>query len=305
MQAALDGMKMKILWVQGSMSSYNKLTTLALNPIVKAIAVATGLKGYLNVNHEAVIETRYNFNISVYKNWVQDGHIRQESILICSNENKVYFVLLAKAEALSRPFSLDANKKQTGTKAMAVKMQEQNMVFFFGGLIVIATQLTFKLQDKVLPNPWQSYKTLMLFQANIQPKPFLAILLAMVCSNIIPGHSVKSPPATLTWPLQLESIPAADEAVEDDKNVSDEAQKSGIPVSRWSSIYTCHVKGNNKLHIMKLVAELHSVMILCKLYMYEMALRDCSLVSRFYGMFQRPVGGWFGFLLENVGDSLE
>ncbi|KAK0447177.1 hypothetical protein EV421DRAFT_187600 [Armillaria borealis] len=78
-----------------------------------------------------------------------------------------------------------------------------------------------------------------------------------------------------------------------------------IRASRWSSIYTCRVEDDEKLRIMKLVSELLSVMVLREVYMYEIALKDCSLVPRFYGMFQRPVGGWFGFLLENVGDSLE
>ncbi len=78
-----------------------------------------------------------------------------------------------------------------------------------------------------------------------------------------------------------------------------------IRASRWSSIYTCRVGGDDKSCIMKLVSELHSVMVLRELYMYEVALKDCSLVPRFYGMFQRPAGGWFAFLLEDVGDSLE
>ncbi len=78
-----------------------------------------------------------------------------------------------------------------------------------------------------------------------------------------------------------------------------------LRASRWSSIYTCRVEDDDKLHIMKLVSELHSVMVLRELYMYEVALKNSSLVPKFYGMFQRPVAGWFGFLLENVGDSLD
>ncbi|KAK0214300.1 hypothetical protein IW262DRAFT_266938 [Armillaria fumosa] len=56
---------------------------------------------------------------------------------------------------------------------------------------------------------------------------------------------------------------------------------------------------------MKLVSECHSEMVLRELYMYEVVLKGCSLVPQFYGTFQRPAGGWFGFILENVGDSLE
>ncbi|KAF8963854.1 hypothetical protein BDZ97DRAFT_954656 [Flammula alnicola] len=256
----------------------------------------------------------------------------------------------------------------------------------------------FKLQNETLPVP-NTEKQLTPFQAKIKPEPFLAILVAMLCANLIPGHSVKSPPAALSQLLRLDTIPDADEAEEDDESVSDnekttggeQAEQSGIPkcslqvttnamilqhpwlnctdvhrisvirqtpqplsavqntpavkgsssltkslspsplqprnllrapripstnvdtvtlveqiqTSRWSSIYTCRVEGDDRLCIMKLVSEVHSIMVLRELYMYEVALKDCSLIPRFYGMFQRPLGGWFGFLLENVGDSLE
>ncbi|KAK0237575.1 hypothetical protein EDD85DRAFT_951753 [Armillaria nabsnona] len=255
--------------------------------------------------------------------------------------------------------------------------------FFFGGLIVIAAQLicstnlsqlgrilhlspAFKLQDK----------------ANIQLEPFFAILLAMLCSNIIPGDSIECPPTALIQPLQLGSIPDADEAAENDESAGDNKKNMGRDKAQQCSIPGCllqvatnamvlhhpslncrdihHIsvigcpgqpfsdvwktpavknftplmnslslyplqpwnllcapripsttvemvtlKDRIQLCIMKLVAELHSVMILCELYMYKVALRDCSLVPRFYRMFQRPVGGWFEFLLENVRDSLE
>ncbi|KAK0447175.1 hypothetical protein EV421DRAFT_187452 [Armillaria borealis] len=46
-------------------------------------------------------------------------------------------------------------------------------------------------------------------------------------------------------------------------------------------------------------------MVLRELYMYEAVLRECSLIPVCYGVFQRPAGGWFGFLLEDVGDNLE
>ncbi|KAK0227651.1 hypothetical protein IW262DRAFT_1346441 [Armillaria fumosa] len=56
---------------------------------------------------------------------------------------------------------------------------------------------------------------------------------------------------------------------------------------------------------MKLVARVHAAMVLRELYMYEVALKDCPLIPVCYGVFCRPDGGWFGFLLEDVGDNLE
>lgn len=55
---------------------------------------------------------------------------------------------------------------------------------------------------------------------------------------------------------------------------------------------------------MKIVSELHSVMVLRELYMYEVVLKDSSLAPKFYGMFQTLLASWFQLLLENVGDSL-
>ncbi|KAK0454304.1 hypothetical protein EV421DRAFT_1729522 [Armillaria borealis] len=46
-------------------------------------------------------------------------------------------------------------------------------------------------------------------------------------------------------------------------------------------------------------------MIWREFYMYEVVLKECSLVPMFHGMFQRPAGGWFAFCLEDVGDNLE
>ncbi len=78
-----------------------------------------------------------------------------------------------------------------------------------------------------------------------------------------------------------------------------------ISESRWSTVWRCRVDGDEKLRIIKFVPEVHSTMILRELYMYEVALKGCSLVPKFYGVFYRPVGGWFGFLLEDVGENLE
>ncbi len=78
-----------------------------------------------------------------------------------------------------------------------------------------------------------------------------------------------------------------------------------IRQSRWSSVWICRVDDEEKLRIMKFVSEVHSGMILHELYMYEVVLKECSLVPVCYGVFQWPTGGWFGFLLEDVGDNLE
>ncbi|KAK0482026.1 hypothetical protein EDD18DRAFT_1202448 [Armillaria luteobubalina] len=352
----------------------------------------------------------------------EDDRFEFVPLKACSDEDKAYWVLLSKTEALSRSFTLDAAQKQTGAKAMIVKLALQMAVadaefgLFFGGYIAIAAQLVksadpsrprltlllspaFKLQNKPLPIP-KTEERLTPFQTNIPPEPFLAILVAMLCANLVPGHSVKSPPAAFFDPPQLNTIQDVDEDEdEDDKSESnndrdtgeDRDEKSGIPtwslqirtnammlrhpwldcsdvhritlvghppqplsnvrntpalkgpipstnslstsppqlrdllrapripstnidtvtlveqirVSEWSSIYTCRVEGQDKLCIMKLVSECHSEMILREMYMYDVVLKGCSLVPQFYGTFQRPAGGWFGFLLENVGDSLE
>ncbi|KAK0229978.1 hypothetical protein EDD85DRAFT_126609 [Armillaria nabsnona] len=421
MQTLLNSMARIPLQNEDNVSEYGGLATRALEPVVQAIGAAAGLAGPIGVQHDAVDDILHSltggFNlVVVQQSETKTGRKSWLPIQVCSDEDKVYSVLLSEAETLSRLFVLDATKKQTGAKAMVVKLALQMATagaefgLFFAGYIAIAAQLAsstnptcpglllllspvFKLQNEALPLP-RGVIELTPFQANIQPEPFLAILAAMLCANLIPGRSVKRPPAAVSETLRL-PILDADEAEEDNSSVGgneenaggDGAEPSGIPpcsiqvitnamilrhpwlncsdirrisvighpglrlfsnsqknstplmkspspspihprnllrapcipsttvntvtlverirASRWSSIYTCRVGGDDKLFIMKLVSELHSVMVLRELYMYEVALKDCSLVPRFYGMFQRPAGGWFTFLLENVGDSLE
>ncbi|KAK0184907.1 kinase-like domain-containing protein [Armillaria mellea] len=308
----------------------------------------------------------------------------------------------------------DEKQKQTGAKAMIVKLALQMTVadaefgLFFVGYIVIAAQLvksadpshsgltlllspTFKLHNQPLPIP-NMEKRLTPFHNDILPEPFLAILVAMLCANLLPGRSVTMPPAAFLEPIPDVEADEEDDDESDrnnDKDTSeDRDEQSGIPayslqirtnamtlrhpwlncsdihrialvghsarppsnvqrvkgsipskkslstspphlrnllrapripstnidtvtlverirVGRWSSIYTCRVESEDKLCIMKLVEERHSEMVLRELYMYDAVLKGCSLVPQFYGAFQRPAGGWFGFLLENVGDSLE
>ncbi len=78
-----------------------------------------------------------------------------------------------------------------------------------------------------------------------------------------------------------------------------------IQASRWSTVWTCRAEGREESFVIKLVPEAHSDMIWQEFYMYEVVLKECSLVPRFHGMFQRPAGGWFAFCLEDVGDNLE
>ncbi|KAK0473899.1 hypothetical protein IW261DRAFT_660469 [Armillaria novae-zelandiae] len=276
---------------------------------------------------------------------------------------------------------------------------------FFGGFIAIVAQLVhstdpshpgtilllspvFKLQNATLPDPHSS-KPLTPFQAKIPTEPFLAILVAMLCSNMLPQHRIKSPPHDLCQPLTLGTIPDADETEDDvgaaSDNEEDTEEDTGEPidiptidlqvvtnamilhqpwlkcsdihrisvidlqsipaaqnstpltsspsllqtrylrraphfpspnvdvvtlvdeisVNRWSSVWKCRVEGDAKLRIMKLVGRGHSAMVLRELYMYEVAFKDCPLTPVCYGVFHRPAGGWFGFLLADVGDNLE
>ncbi|KAK0468619.1 hypothetical protein IW261DRAFT_1518443 [Armillaria novae-zelandiae] len=412
---------------ENNVSEYGGHVAAAVHPVVEAIATAVGLEGSVCVKHRPVTIPQYSqigdFSFIVGRRTkTEDGCFEFVPLKACSDEDKAYWVLLSKTEALSRSFSLDAAQKQTGAKAMIVKLalkmavSDADFGLFFGGYIAIAAQLVksadpsrpgltlllsppFKLQNRPLPIP-KTKERLTSFQTNILPEPFLAILVAMLCANLITGHSIKSPPAAFLEPLQLNRMRDVEEEEEkDDESVSNNdrdtgedrdenndipacslqirtnammlrhpwlncsdvhridlvchppqplsnvpnttAMKGAIPstrslstsppqlrnllrapripstnidtvtlveqvrVGRWSSIYTCRVEGEDKLCIMKLVSECHSEMILREMYMYEVALKGCSLVPQFYGTFQRPAGGWFGFLLENVGDSLE
>ncbi|KAK0460617.1 uncharacterized protein EV420DRAFT_1762828 [Desarmillaria tabescens] len=384
-------------------SLYGSLAISAVEPVVQTIAEVAGFTGCISVMYEPVCSQRGNFDIAVEQEWLDDGLVRRERVLVCSDEDKAYLVLLEKAEDLSRPLRLDVTKKQTGAKAMAVKLALHMVAakaeygFFFAGYIAIAAQLVrspnpsrpgrilllspvFKLQSETLPYP----NPLTQFQAKIPAEPFLAILVAMLCVNLLStGHTVESPPDLL-----LEAMPDEDDESNSKEytDVWEEAGQGSIPslslrvatnamilqhpclrsddihriyadrdtlldgqsilaartkdsslppsqqsfmhlcrcapripsidvdavtlvervgANRWSSVWRCRVNDEEKLHIMKFVSEVHSNMVLRELYMYEVALKDCSLVPMCYGIFQRPVGGWFGFLLEDVGDNLE
>ena len=76
---------------------------------------------------------------------------------------------------------------------------------------------TFKLHNKPLPIP-KTGERLTPFQTNILPEPFLAILVAMLCANLLPGRSVTMPPAAFLEPQQLNMIPDIDEDEEDEED---------------------------------------------------------------------------------------
>ncbi|KAK0470663.1 hypothetical protein IW261DRAFT_1003243 [Armillaria novae-zelandiae] len=393
-------------------SLYTSHSVAAIEPIVQTIAKAAGLQGSIALRYDPVGETVYSqrgdVNIIVeQQEWFKNELVRKQRVLVCSDEDRAYSVLLSKAESLSSPLKLDATKEQTNAKAMAVKLALQMVTagadygFFFGGFIAIVAPLVhstdpshpgtilllspvFKLQNETLPDPHQT-KLLTPFQANIPTEPFLAILVAILCSNMLPQHRIKSPTHDLCQPLTLGSIPDEDETEDDvegaDDNEEDTGGSSDIPmidlqvaanamilhypwlkcsdihrisvidppnippaksltplkrsssllksqyllqaprfpstnvdvvtlvdeirISRWSSVWKCRVEGDAKLRIMKLVGRVHVSMVLRELYMYEVALKNCPLIPVCYGVFQRPDGGWFGFLLEDVGDNLE
>ncbi|PBK63953.1 hypothetical protein ARMSODRAFT_1023587 [Armillaria solidipes] len=397
MQRDLQRMSDMYLWTEAEVSLHGGHVISAVELVVQAISEAASLPGRTNVLHESAVHSwqRDDFNITVQRKWLEDGHVRKQRILVCSEGDKAYSVLLSKAEDFSRSLRLDATKEQTGAKAMAVRLALQmanagaDYGFFFGGFIAIAAQLVhsidpshpgtilllspaFKLQNETLPD----LHRLTPFQANIPTEPFLAIVVAILCSNIFPQHSIKSPPRDLCLPLTIPDEDAAKNEVGDnEENTSGESDipiialqvatnamilqhpwlrssdihrisvhlnSENIPtasrhllrresfmhlcrcapripsttvdtvtlvdeivVSLWSSVWRCRVEVDDKLRIMKLVPRLHSAMVLRELYIYEVALKDCSLVPVCYGVFQRPAGGWFGFLLEDVGDTLE
>ncbi|KAK0460615.1 uncharacterized protein EV420DRAFT_219994 [Desarmillaria tabescens] len=199
MQECLEAMSDVSFQAEVDMSRYSSHVTSAIRPIIQAIAEATGLPGRFSVEQQAVSEVQGDFDVTVVRKWLEDGRVLWEPVVVCSEEDRAYSVLLEKAEELSRPFSLDATEKQTGAKAMAVKLALQMVAakaeygFFFAGYIAIAAQLVrspdpsrpgrilllspvFKLQNETLPYP----NSLTHFQAKIPTEPFLAILVAML-----------------------------------------------------------------------------------------------------------------------------
>ncbi|KAK0473900.1 hypothetical protein IW261DRAFT_1502130, partial [Armillaria novae-zelandiae] len=98
----------------------------AVGHVVQAIAKAAGLQGLTIVLYRPVGQTIYaqggHSNITVEHKWLENGQVRQQTVLVCSEEDEAYSVLLLKAEDLSRPLKLDATKEQTNANAMAVRV---------------------------------------------------------------------------------------------------------------------------------------------------------------------------------------
>ncbi|KAK0470370.1 uncharacterized protein EV420DRAFT_110267 [Desarmillaria tabescens] len=420
-QSMLQGLElMRILELEdeNTVNEYGEYVTRAIDPIVRTIANAANLGGRFNLLRGHVKKFEYSSKSDFTITFVRKNEQGIERTATCSDEDLAYSVLLSKAEELSRPICLDATKRQEGAAAMAVKLALQMITsrveygFLFGGFIAIAAQLVrstdvsrpghilllspaFKLFRAPLVHP-DPNKALNQFQANIQPQPFLAIVVAMIISKLIPGRRVADPPSNLLRPQLLETIQDAEEGEQGDEeggHDGDEVYQSGLPnvllqvstntmtlqhpwlrssdihrisvsqhpvqpsvdiqntptassdsgfvmksfplsllpqpsllqlcrsaprilstspdvvtlvsqirASRWSTVWEDRADDREELFIIKLVPDAHTNMIWREFYMYEVVLKECSLVPRFYGMFQRPVGGWFAFCLEDVGD---
>ncbi|KAK0229206.1 hypothetical protein EDD85DRAFT_139180 [Armillaria nabsnona] len=252
MQGNLQHMSEMSFMSEADVSLYGGRIVSAIDPIVQAIAKAAGLPGRTSVLCEAVGRTAYSqrgdFNITVRRRWPEDGQVRQQRVLVCSDEDNAYSVLLSKAKDFSRPLKLDATKEQTNAKAMAVKLALQMVTagadwFFLCGFIAIVAQLVqsidpshpgtilllspvFKLQNETLPDSHRT-KRLTPFQANIPTEPFIAIIVAMLRSNMFPQHGIKSPPHDLCQPLTLDTIPDADETESDVEGAVDHEENTG------------------------------------------------------------------------------
>ncbi len=71
------------------------------------------------------------------------------------------------------------------------------------------------------------------------------------------------------------------------------------------AVSTCRTEGREESFVIKLVPEAYSDMIWREFYMYEMVLKGMFPRSQASRDVPRPVGGWFAFCLEDVGDNLE
>ncbi|KAK0493339.1 hypothetical protein EDD18DRAFT_1179626 [Armillaria luteobubalina] len=253
MQAGLEDMGWMSFFNEVGMDLYCRSILVAIRPIVQAIAEAAGLPGRTGVLCDSFGQTVYSqpgdFNIAVEHRWLENGQVRKQRVLVCSNEVEAYSVLLSTAEDFSRPLKLDATKEQTHAKAMAVRLALQMVTagadygFIFGGFIAIVARLVhstdpsnpgtillfspaFKLQNETLPDPHPT-KPLAPFQANIPTEPFLAILIVILCSNILPQHRINSPLHDLCQPLTLGTIPDADQTEDNVGCTADNEEDTG------------------------------------------------------------------------------
>ncbi|PBK86449.1 hypothetical protein ARMGADRAFT_536577 [Armillaria gallica] len=149
MQRDLQRVSYTYSQTEAEVSLYGCHAISAVEPVVQAIAEADGRPGRTDVFYEPAVHSwqRGDFNITVQRKWLEYGHVRKQRVLVCSDGDKAYSVLLSKAEDFSRPLRLDATKEQTGANAMAVRLALQmtnagaDYGFFFGGFIAIAAQL--------------------------------------------------------------------------------------------------------------------------------------------------------------------
>ncbi|KAK0449548.1 uncharacterized protein EV420DRAFT_774973 [Desarmillaria tabescens] len=139
MQSALKDMARVSFQNERQVSEYGGYVTQAVEPVVEAIAGPT-----VGVRHEP---DGSDFNLVIGRDEIEDCRLDWVPLRVCSDRDVDYSVLLSEAEALSMPVSLDATRKQTGAKAMAMKLALQMVAanaefgFFFGGYIAIAARL--------------------------------------------------------------------------------------------------------------------------------------------------------------------
>ncbi len=124
MQRDLQRMSNMYFRTEAEVSLYGGHVISAVEPVVQAIAEAAGLPARTDVLYEPAVHSwqRGDFNITVQRKWLEDERVRRQRVLICSEGDKAYLVLLSKAEDFSRPLRLDATKEQTGAIAMAVRV---------------------------------------------------------------------------------------------------------------------------------------------------------------------------------------
>ncbi|KAK0241081.1 hypothetical protein EDD85DRAFT_934170, partial [Armillaria nabsnona] len=263
MEEILLRMSVLSLKAENTASLYGEYITTVINPIVRTIANAAHLSGNtvversLGGNSMNPQKDEHKFKVIGATN--EEGLGYFENIQVCSDKDEASSVLLSEAEQLGQPFRLDMTRKQKGAAAMAIK----------GSL-----QLP---RSWALPYP-DPEKPLI---ADVHTEPFLAIVAATVCSKLIAGHNVASPPCRLFLSLPLE-----------EKQYKKEANKD------------VRSDTGGQIETVPLLVTTNERCLRALFKAVNRALRS-PLVPKFYGMHQRPIGGWFDSCVEDVGDNLE
>ncbi|KAK0459353.1 uncharacterized protein EV420DRAFT_1539752, partial [Desarmillaria tabescens] len=254
-QSMLQGLQlMRACRIEGenNVSLYGEYSTRAIDPIVHAIAEAAHIDGEFTLHREPVTDLVWPQKCSCFTFTLvgQDDAVKEQDIRVCSDEDTAYSSLLSRAEELSQSIRLDVTRKQEGAAAMAINLASQMITsrveygFFFLRLArstdmsrpghILLLSPAFRLSGEPLVHP-DSNKTLTPFQVNIQPQPFLAIVVAMIFSKLLPGRRVADPPPDLLRPQLSESIQDTDvgqkepKGNEEDDHGEDQADQSDLP----------------------------------------------------------------------------